>query len=45
QECRSICVRNGSCLKWTLQEREGICWLKDEGGTRIEDVAGVTSGV
>ncbi|CAM9315795.1 unnamed protein product [Scytosiphon promiscuus] len=45
EACRLLCVRNGRCLKWTLQEKEGICWLKDEGGTRIEDVAGVTSGI
>ncbi|CAB1106634.1 GH95 [Ectocarpus sp. CCAP 1310/34] len=45
KECRSLCVRDGRCLKWTLQLKEMVCWLKDAGGTRNEDVPGLTSGV
>eukprot|EP00903_Cladosiphon_okamuranus_P014186 g13181.t3 len=45
RECRSLCVFDGRCLKWTFQEKEMVCWLKDAGGTRREQVAGVTSGI
>ncbi|CAM9849542.1 unnamed protein product [Pylaiella littoralis] len=44
-ECRSLCVRDGRCLKWSLQEKDNLCWLKGEGGTRNEGAVGITSGI
>lgn len=44
QECQLLCVRDGRCLKWSLQEKELFCWLKEEGGTRNQGIAGVKSG-
>lgn len=38
------CVKDGRCLKWTLEQGNMLCWIKGRGGTREDGIAGMISG-